>query len=162
LSSIKATDNNSGSGSLEVSSGVEMNSLIAFNITTAVNYGGLSVGQSNDPLDRITVITPTGNVGLDEELSGPANMCVDYPTCSGAKIAVGNQKYSLAASTSFASASALTTTPTEVELNVQKPINGSPSTKSIWWGMFIPTNTNPGTYSGAITVTGIKGETVNW
>jgi hypothetical protein len=157
---IYATDN--ASAGYSTATGVEMNSLIAFNVTPAINFGSLSVGQSNDPLDKTIIVTPTGNVGLDEELSGPAYMCTDYPTCSGAKISIGNQKYSLSSSTAFSAAYALLTTATEVELNVPKPINTSPTTKSIWWGMLIPSNTSAGTYNSTTTITGIKGETTSW
>lgn len=162
LDTIKAVDDDSATDSLEVSTGVEMNSLIAFNISTSVNYGPLDVGQGNDPLDKTTVITPTGNVGLDHECSAPNDMCTDYPTCSGSKINVGYQKYALASSTSYSSAIALSLTDTEVETNVFKPTSTSPSTKSLWGGLLVPSGTNPGVYSGAISITGIKGETGGW
>ncbi|MDX9738932.1 MAG: sialidase family protein [Candidatus Dojkabacteria bacterium] len=162
MSSIKATDNNSATSTSEVSVGVKLNSLIAFNITTEVNYGSLSVGQSNDPLDRTTVITPTGNVGLDHEVYGPANMCTDFPICSGGTIPISYQKYSLVSSTSYTSASTLSTTSTEIETNVPKVTTGTPTTRSIWWGMLVPDGTSPGTYDGDISITGIKGETINW
>lgn len=162
LSTIKATDDNSASGNTEVASGVKLNSLVAFNISNEVNYGALGVNQSNDPLDRTTLITPTGNVGLDHELSGPSNMCTDFPTCSAYTINIGYQKYALSASTSYSSATVLTTTPTEIETNVPKPTTTSPLAKYIWWGMLIPQGTMPGSYDGNITVTGLKGETTDW
>jgi hypothetical protein len=162
LSTIKATDDDTLSHYTQVATGVELNSLAAFNITTEVNYGALGVEQGNDPLDRTTLITPTGNIGLDHELSGPMYMCTDFPTCLGSTIDIGYQKYALSASTAYSSATALTTTATEVETNVAKPITGTPTGKNIWWGMYIPTGTANGSYDGNITVTGIKGETVNW
>ncbi|MCC7290085.1 hypothetical protein IT417_02445 [bacterium] len=161
LASFKAIDDDSAAHTVEVSSGVEMNSLTALNVTGSVNYGTLDVNQSNDPLDKITTVTPTGNVGLDEELSG-ANMCTDYPTCSGGIIAVGQQKYALATSTAYASGTALTTSPVEQELNVPKATSGSPTTKNTWWGILIPLGTTPGSYSGSNTVTAVKGETGGW
>jgi len=162
FSTIKATDNNSASSNTTVSSGVEMNSLIAFSVTTTIDYGILAVGESNNPLNKITTITPTGNVGLDSELSGAANMCTDFPTCNGYKIAINNQKYSLTASTSYSSAQTLPSSPLEVELNILKPTTTSPATKNIWWGILIPNGTQPGVYNGLITITGVKGETAEW
>ena len=138
-----------------------LNSLTALDVTGAISYGGLDVGQSNDPLDQITTITPTGNVGLDEELSG-SNMCTDYPTCSGGQIAVGYQKVSLSSSTAYASGDALTGSATEYELNLAKAESDSPTTANTWWGILIPSGTVPGTYSGVNTVDGVKGETANW
>jgi hypothetical protein len=146
----------------EVSTGVKLNSLAAFNVTNTVNFGSLDINQKNDPLDRTTTITPTGNVGLDNEVSGPAYMCTDFPTCSGSTIGIGNQKYALSTSTAYDSATSLTTTPTEIETNVGKPTTSTPTAKSIWWGMLIPTGTNSGSYDGTITITGVKGETTDW
>jgi hypothetical protein len=162
MSTLKATDDDASTGNAEVVSGVKLNSLAAFNITTEVNYGALGVEQSNDPLDRTTSITPTGNVGLDHELSGPLYMCTDFPACSGNTIDIGYQKYALSSSTPYTSATALTTTPTEAETNVPKPTTGTPTSTNIWWGMYVPIATLPGSYDGNITVTGLKGETVDW
>lgn len=161
LSTIKVIDNNSSTDNTEVALGVELNSLTALDVTGAISYGGLDVGQSNDPLNQITTVTPTGNVGLDEELSG-SNMCTDYPTCSGGVITVGYQKVSLSSSTSYASGATLTTSATEYELNLAKAESGSPTTANTWWGILIPAGTAPGTYSGTNTVDAVKGETVNW
>jgi hypothetical protein len=162
LSTIFATDLNTETGQGTVSQGVNVNSLMAFNITTEINYGSLSIGESNDPLDRITTITPTGNIGLNHEVSGPANMCTDFPICTGGTIPIGYQKYALSESTSYDSATALSTTDTEVSTNVPKPISHPPTTKSIWWGMLVPEETGPGTYDGSITIIGYKSNILNW
>lgn len=163
---IKAIDDDSASGNTEVSTGVEMNSLLAFEIgytvTGSVNYGNLGIGQKNDPLDKITTTTPTGNLGLDQEHSG-SSMCTNYPTCSGGTpITVGYQHFALATSTAYASGTALTGSPIEYELNVPKVRTGTVSTKNVWWGIEIPAGTAIGTYSGANTISAVKGETTNW
>jgi hypothetical protein len=163
LSTIKGIDDDTLQNSLEVSTGVEMNSLTAFSVTNSINFGSLSVEQSNNPLDKITITTPTGNVGLDQELSGSEYMCTDYPTCSvGTPIPVINQKYSLTSLTPYSSATVLSTTPTETEINIPKVITGTPTTKNTWWGILVPTGTGAGTYYGNINVTGIKAETIDW
>jgi hypothetical protein len=162
LTTIKATDNSSATGSTEVTQGVEMNSLMAFTISTEINYGSLGIGESNDPLDRITTVTPTGNIGLDHEVSGPANMCTDFPTCAGGTIAIGYQKYALSASTSYDSSTSLTTSDVPVYTNVPKPTSGTPTTKNIWWGMLVPEGTSAGTYDGNINIVGFKSDPLNW
>jgi len=163
LNTVKAIDNNSATGNTTVGAGVEVNSLTAFDITSSLSFGNLGAGQSNDPLDKTLTTTATGNVGLDQEHSGSANMCVDYPTCAGGTpIGVANQRYALALSTAYSSATPLSTSPTEVELNVPKPISATPVTKNSWWGILIPIGTQPGTYSGVNTITAVKGETANW
>jgi hypothetical protein len=129
---------------------------MSFNITNEVNYGALGIGESNDPLDRTTLITPTGNVGLNHELSGPTYMCTDFPTCSGNTIDIGNQKYALKSSTTYSDATTLTTTATLANTNILKPTAASPPGRSIWWGILVPEGTSNGSYDGTITVTGIK------
>ncbi len=162
LSTVKVTDDDTLTHNTQVASGVEMNSLTALDVTASINYGSLNIGESNDPLDKVTTVTPTGNVGIDTELYGPAFMCTDYPTCAGNTIAINYVKYALSTSTAYASGASLSTTPTEVELNVPKDITGSPTTKDIWWGIQIPTGTVPGSYTGANTVGAYKGETGGW
>jgi hypothetical protein len=108
-------------------------------------------------LDKTTTITATGNVGLDEELSG-----TDM-TSGGNTIGVAYQKYALAGSTAYASGTALSTSGTEAELNCLKTtVSGTPATKNTWWGLEIPAGTVSGSYSGTNTIIAIKGETANW
>lgn len=166
LDTIKAIDDDTATHNLEVSTGVEMNSLIGFElgytVTGSINYGNLGVGEKNDPLDKITTTTPTGNIGLDQEHSGNS-MCVDYPTCSGGTpITASYQHFALASSTAYASGTALTGSAVEYELNVPKVRAGSVTTKNVWWGIEIPAGTALGTYSGANTISAVKGETTSW
>ncbi len=164
LNTFKAIDNNALVGTGQLTTGIEVNSLTAFTITSALNFGSLGAGEKNDPLDKITVTSATGNVGIDEELSG-SSMCTDYPTCSGSPntpIAVANQKYSLSESTAYSVGTALTALPVEVELNVPKTTSVIQSFKNMWWGLLVPVGTIPGSYTGINTVTAIKGEVVNW
>ena len=67
-----------------------------------------------------------------------------------------------AASTAYSSATALTTSAVEVELNLAKPTSTTAVTKNTWWGIEIPSGTLPGEYTGENTITAIKGETANW
>jgi hypothetical protein len=158
LNTVNAIDDDAATDNLEVSAGVEVVSLAALDVTGSINYGSLDVGQKNDPLDKITTVTGTGNVGIDSELSG-TNM-----TDGGSGvIGVGYQKHALATATAYASGTALTTSSTEYELNVLKTTSsGSPATKNIWWGLEIPTGIPPGVYSGQNTVLAYLGEIVEW
>ena len=143
----------------EVAAGVEMNTTTALDVTASINYGNLNVGQSNDPLDKITVVTATGNVGLDEELKG-TDMSGD-PTGT---ITVGYQKYALAGSTAYASGTSLTTEDVlQSSFDCDKTTDHtSPATKNTWWGLEIPTGTTFGTYSGSNTVTAAMDDSANW
>ncbi|RJR25542.1 hypothetical protein C4578_01385 [Candidatus Microgenomates bacterium] len=159
---IKATDDDAVAHNLEVTTGVEMNTLIAFDVTASIGYGNLSVGQTNDMSSTTTIVTATGNVGLDQELSG-TNMCTDYPGCAGSTIAVGSQKWALSSATGYGGATALTGIADEAELNCLKTTSsGTPQTKSTYWGLLIPDGTPPGTFTGENTITAKLGETANW
>ncbi len=156
LDTIYGEDDDAASSSAEVSSGVEMNTTVALDVTSSIDYGLLEVGGKNDPLDKITTVTATGNVGLDEELSGT-------DMTGPATITVDNERYALASGTAYASATSLTTTATEEELNCPKTTSAaSPATKNTWWGIQIPVGAVPGVYSGTNTVTAVLGEIANW
>lgn len=168
LATVKAIDNNSATSNAQITTGVEVSSLVAFSVQDAINYGSLGVGEANDPLDKTLLTTATGNVGLDQEHSGIPNMCTNYnattnPTCAtvvGTQIPVANQKYALTG-VAYASGTTLSTTPTEVELNIAK-VTSTATTGTTYWGIQIPTGTLAGTYNGANTITAVKGEIVNW
>jgi len=171
LATVKAIDNGNNTHNLEVTSGVEMNALIAFNITPkSINYGTLNVGGKNEKLDRVLTTTPTGNVGLDQEHQGIPKMCTNYhattnPLCatvSGTQIDVTKQKYALAASTNYADGTSLTSSKVEVEINIPKVTTGTPTTKSTYWGIEIPPNTLPGEYKGMNTIYAKIAELADW
>lgn len=157
-STINAIDNNSATSNTELTTGVEVNTTTALDVSAAINYGSLDVGQKNDPLDKTTTVTATGNVGLDEELSG-----TNLTDGGSGVIAVAKQKHALASSTAYASGTALSGTPIEYELNCFKTtVSGSPQTKNTWWGIEIPAGIPPGAYTGTNTLTAVLGETANW
>lgn len=158
LATVVATDDDAQTDATETSAGVEVNSLTAMSITSSIAYGSLDVGQKNDPLDKTTTITATGNVGLDQELSG-----TDMESPEENTIGVQYQRYALASSTAYASGTSLSTTATEVTINVLKTISASsPASKNTWWGIEIPSGTLPGTYSGENTITALKSDSGNW
>lgn len=159
---VSATDDDTTSGSAS-STGVEMNALIAFDVTTEINYGSLGIGEILDAtaLPQQLITTPTGNVGLDQSHLG-TQMCTNYPTCTGGTpIPVGQQHYGLTA-VAYSSGTPLTTTAAEVELNVPKVNNGTVTTKTTFWGIQIPSGTLAGTYTGQNTITAVLGEIANW
>ena len=165
LTSVKATDDDSAVGTTEISTGVELNAIIGGNTTPILlDYGTLTVGAANNPLDKTLTTVPTGNVGLDVQLkANTANMCTNYSACTGGTpIPITYQKYALAASTTYASGITLSTTNAEVELNVPKQTSTTAPSKQTWWGIQIPTGTVAGIYNGLNTLTYIMGEIANW
>jgi len=162
LSTVKAIDVGSLYGLGETSSGVELNSLLAFDVTNSIHYGSLEAGQHNENLDRETTITSRGNVGLTQELSG-SSLCADYPTCSpNLQIFVNNQRYSANSSTPYTSGNTLTFDPTITNIYMPKPTSSTPVTANIWWGLGVPIGTVSGAYNGELVVTGIKSSPDKW
>jgi len=157
LNTVNAIDDDAASGNTEVSTGVEMETLVAYDVSASIAYGSLSAGQANDPLDKTVTYTATGNVGLDAEHSG-TNM-----TSGGDSIAVGQQKYALAGSTAYASGVALTSSAVGVSVDVNKTTtSGSPETKDTYWGIEIPVGTPAGSYSGTNTLVAVMSAAGNW
>lgn len=164
LNTFKATDNNSLTATGELTTGVELNSLIGMTAPEAIAYGNLGAGQKNDPLDKTTKLVSTGNVGLDTELSG-TDMCIDYPTCASSPntpIAVGNQKHALVVDTAYATGVGLTSSPVAASINIPKCTSIAENAKNIWWGLSIPIGTISGTYTGSNTITAFKSPVAVW
>lgn len=155
LSTVVATDNGANSHNDEVASGVEMLDLIALNVTASINYGTLDPGTDSGAVNQTTVVTATGNVGLDSELSG-TTMTYDIWT-----IPIANQEHGLTTFT-YGAGTDLSGTPTQYELNCAKTTDSGPATGNIYWGIEIPAGVGGGTYTGTNTVGAVKGETGDW
>ena len=155
LDTFKASDEGL-SDAQTLGAGVEMNDLLAMDIGSSLAFGNLSAGQSLSPLSALTIITATGNVGLDQTLEGTHMYSV------GNTISVENQRYSLAASTVFGSGTTLTLSPVESELNCKKTTTDTGATMPTYWGISIPLGTVAGTYGGTNTVIAVKGEFAGW
>jgi len=159
VATVKATDNGLGSGGTNpltgtwgITDGVNVNSLLAFNVTQELSYGTVLAGVPMSPLSATTTITSAGNVALDHLVSGE-DMCEDYPTCSGSKILVNQQKYSLNSSTEYLTGTVLTGTPANVFTNLPKQTTSTPTSVNIWWGILAPSGTAPKQYTGRNTIT---------
>lgn len=161
---VTATDNNSASHSA-TSTGVQMNTLLSFDITNEINYGSLRVGQIDNEtnLPQELVTTPTGNVGLNQSHEG-TQMCTDYPTCAGATISVGSQRYGTTSTTRYDDGMALTGSPVLVSLQIPKVTDHTQpiTTGTTWWGIQIPTGTTAGTYTGQNTIVSSMSPSANW
>lgn len=178
LAIVRATDDNSSTGSTsEATSGTDLTSFLAFDVSeTAIAYGGLQPGQqSPDPLSTTTTLLAYGNVGLDEDLYGdtmcPTWSAPDSCDTNGVDptndIPIDNQ---VAATSSVAYGSpyvftlAGSTTPTSVAINVKKTTaTTTPEYKFTYWGISIPIAiTVAGSYTGQNTITAITSAAENW
>jgi hypothetical protein len=157
---IEATDGSLTGSGYSPADAPDVNSLLALAVTGSIDYGSLNPGDKNDPLDKITTVTATGNISLDVTLYG-TQICTDYPTCVIHTMVVGKQKYALSASTAYSSGISLLVDPgAEAELNCPKTIDSSnKQTKNIWWGIEIPNPQAAGSYTGQNTFIGKPNET---
>jgi len=171
VASVEAIDDNyATSTATEGTSGNELVSFLAYSLDTAsIAFGSLEPGQQNDPITSTTVVSATGNVGLDETLYGES-MCTTYSgpgSCSvsaTSTIPVGEQVYATS-SVSYASGNTLLANPgAETEINILKSTSTTtPATGTTYWGINIPaTITLAGDYTGEDTIIGIKGEAQDW
>jgi hypothetical protein len=157
LATVEAIDGGSNSHDAESASGVEMISLVALNVTSSINYGSLSTGQSS-PTNQTSTVTATGNTGIDTELSGTVM------TNGLDNIPVANQQYdAVTFNTGLSEGIALTASPVLLALNVNKTtVTASPANDPIYWGITIPAAISSGTYTGTNTVTAVKSNPANW
>jgi hypothetical protein len=150
---IQATDSYSSSSSATNSS--EMNTLTALDVTDSINYGSLSAGGKNDPLDKLALATTTGNEAIDASISG-TNMCTDYPTCT-VSTSITYQKYATTTAIGYNSSTAqgcYTASSSAISLEfvtVKPTATPSNQAQSIYWGTLVPTGTSPGTFEGVNT-----------
>jgi len=138
--------------SAESATGKEVNTLTALNVAASFSYGSLALGANTGATNQTTLVTNTGNVGLDTELSGTAM------TCTTGSIAVGNQEYANATFTWGVGGTDLSGLATELDLDAERT-NAAASTdptKDIYWGLGIPATGAEGSCSGTNTVTALE------
>ena len=168
-------DDDFASSSLtQSSSGVELLSFLAFDVsTTSVHFGGLEPGQQNDPLTATTDLLAIGNVGLDEDLYG-STMCTNWVALGGvanpdacdtgginpsSEIPATTTQKVATSSTAYAAIDSYflgsSTTPRDVAIRVPKTTStSSPQEKDTFWGIAIPIAiTLAGNYTGENTIT---------
>jgi hypothetical protein len=172
--SVRISDDNASTTFLVEGAGNELASYLAYSLNTlSINFGSLSPGSSTDPIgatsSQRTVVSATGNVGLDHTIYGD-HMCTTYPTCSATSptstIQIYYQRFATS-SVGYASASAFTasSTPgTELEINIKKTtVTSTPATGTTYWGIAVSSSiTLAGDYTGQDTIIGIKGEAQFW
>ncbi len=155
LAAVQAEDDDAADSGLVDGTGTnQMDTFMSYDLNTAsIVYG--SVGLGGDSVEQTTIVEATGNVGLDENLSG-SQLCNDYATCAGGDdIAILQQRYNLTAVQGWDSGTALSGTPTESELNCAKTTTtGSPATANTYWVLRIPAVQAADDYTGENTIEG--------
>ena len=140
---------------------------------SSIPFGALEPGDLTDPLVATTTVRATGNVGMDELLSGEA-MCGTYTsaiTCPNSASSTIPETYQVFATSSVTYATASTSgfilsssTQNELELNVSKSTATSSQASGVtFWGIQVPISiTLAGAYTGENTFFGKVGEPSEW
>ncbi len=150
--SVTVTDASSETGSSSTVSGVELNTLLALNVTGAIGYGSISPGTDTDATNQTTTVTNTGNAAIDTQLSG-SDM-----TSGAYTIGVANQIYATSSFTysSCTVCTSLSTTPSAYELDLAKPTSTTPVSDDVMWGLLVPGGSGVATYGGTNTFTAVS------
>jgi hypothetical protein len=155
---ITPADNAGASTGGNATGTAEMGSLTAISVTTSISYGALALNANTGTTDQTTVVTNTGNRNIDTQVGGYGASSGDgySMTCTVGTIPVANEKYSLIASTAYASKTALptNTSPNTVTTAITK---GASATGNIYWGMGLPATGVGGSCSGKVNFTAVNG-----
>jgi hypothetical protein len=156
--------------------GVEVNSFLAFNVSsTSIPYGSLEPGSNSPVLATSTDLLALGNIGLDEDLYGDT-MCPTWSapdSCdnngyqTANDILIENQKAATTTRTyGHAEAYELSGSTTPIELTVRVPkttATATPNVRYTFWGIAVPFDiTTAGDYAGQNTITAKKSDFNFW
>ncbi len=174
MAAIKAVDDDYATGTIATSTTgvgrVDVGSFLAFALNTlTIPYGSLEPGQQTDPIVATTTVSATGNLGIDQNLSGES-MCPTYatgfdcPNSATSTIPESEQVYGTSTVSYAAGVALSSTTVTELELNGPKSTSTTtPSTANTFWGIRIPgTISFAGSYTGENTFYAVAGEASHW
>ncbi len=152
---VQATDAASATGTaFSPNNLTEMNTLRGLSITGTIAYGSLFPGDSS-PSNQSITIKNTGNVSIDNEVSGTALTCTTPTTCGSSTVPIGNQQYKLTTFT-YGTGTALTGSAVSLNISIAKPTAAPSNTSSIiYWSLSLPSVINAGTYSASNTITAV-------
>jgi len=136
----------------------EMDTFLGYDLsTTTLSYG--TVSPNSTSTEKTIAVLATGNIGLDEGLTGSL-LCNDWDTCAGSDdIDVVYQHYSLTSGLAWDAMTPLYSTSTPVELNCPKTtLTGTPESKDNYFVLKVPVNQGTGTYTGQNAIIGTTDE----
>jgi len=172
---VTGVDDNNATGTLATSTiAQELESFSIMSLdTAAIPYGALEPGDRTDPLLATTTVLATGNVGIDQQLTGEA-MCGTYTsttTCPNSASSTIPETYQVFATSSVTYGTATSSgyilsssTQTELELDVEKSTSTSLQAFGVtFWGIEVPSSiTLAGAYTGENTFYVKVAEPADW
>ncbi len=173
---VSAVDDDFATSSFTTGSiGKELQAFLAFALDTlAIPYGQLEPGNFTPTLTASTSFRATGNIGLDQRLSGEA-MCNTYTTAvncpNSATSTIPEYEQVFATSTvgygaASTSGNVLSSSSPGVFLDLNVPKSTSTSvqaTARTYWGINVPISiTFSGSYTGENTFIGVASNPLQW
>jgi hypothetical protein len=127
------------------STGVELNTLTAINVTTSsINYGTLAAGVNTGSTNQTATTTNAGNSTTTLQVSAFATL-----TSGSNSISTSSQRYSTSSFTYAGTSTALTASGVTVTgLMLTNPTSTSAVQRATFWGLDVPGGTATGTYTG--------------
>lgn len=152
LANVTVVDKYNATGTAGTASGVELNTLLALDVTSAINYGTLQPGNDTGATNQTTIVTNTGNAAIDVEISG-SKLNLDGLDGSSYNIGVTQQLYATSTFTysTCTICTTLSATAVTYEIDLVKPTTTTAITDDIFWGLNVPSGRPIGTYSGTNT-----------
>lgn len=143
--------NTGNSSSTATSTGVELNTLLAINLSTStVNYGLVGAGQNTGGTNRIVGIQNTGNSSSTIKVSGTS---LSFNTNI---ISTSSQRYATNTFTYNTGDTPLSGILTTVAgLFLSKPTSTITTQKNMYWGISADGGSPTGTYTGINTITAV-------
>jgi hypothetical protein len=150
LARITVTDAAGAAGS-STASGVELNTLLAIEVTTSsINYGTVTPGANTGATNQTTTVQNAGNASSSLELSGTAL------TLGVNELATSSQRYATSSFTFGGSEQLLSGTPTAVSgFLLTSPTSTNAVSSPMYWGIEVAIGKPTGTYSGTNTFTAV-------
>jgi len=136
-----------GSGTVDTDT-AEMATLTALDVTSSIGFGTLATGTDTGASNQTTIVTNTGNISIDSELSG-TNM-----TCTAGSIPVANQKYGVSDVTYASLPNNLSGTPTSLVVDLSQRTS-TVVTDDVFWGLSVPGSGVSGSCTGTNTFTAV-------
>jgi hypothetical protein len=146
LASIEVVD---GNGVIDIgtaASGVEVFTLHALDVTSAISYGALAVSSTTGSFNPTTTVSNLGNRPIDVNVEGS-----DLSDGGSSVIPVYEQRFS---TTTFNYTSCVgcytlsSTSLTTIEVDLTKPVSTAPVSDIVYWGIEIPFGVASNPHSG--------------
>jgi len=135
------------------SPGVELYTLRAMDVVNAINYGTVDINQDTGGLNPTVQLLNIGNESIDIQLAGTDMTDGVTSVIPAAQQLFATSTFNYAA---CLECSALTVTPANIEVDLDKPTTTSPGVSdAIYWGIEVPFGTASNPHSGLNTFTAI-------